>query len=188
MSSFGELLRTSDKFAKKWGNLDKLFGVRENHRNMLQRLIARLQLDPYNKSLCVNVFDSKFSPSRHSFQCWVRPLQDWEKEIYSNPNKFKSLGLTQVPRMAMSLKWFQISMDIEKEYSETVIFYALLLHFLAQRLGMVADVLCFSGGDMYVLKNNVNHIKRNISLNSKRYAIEISPELSLNLTKLIELS
>jgi thymidylate synthase len=177
ITSFVEAIKNDDKFAKQWGNLDVLNYKKINHREKLNMLFEKIQHDPYDRNLVLN---SDASSYYHTFQLWIRPLSLHEKLIYSDASILERLGLKRIPTMAISLKWFQQSMNLEFEYSNKVTFYAILLHLIASVVNMVADMLHCTLGDVYINKNHLRHIVRISSKDTKRYNIKLGSDFTLS--------
>jgi thymidylate synthase len=166
---FISLIKTDDKFAKKWGELGPIYGKQwRNWRegeyttplgldgpsiwkegiDQIANLISELKTNPDSRRLMVNAWnvgelDQMVLPPCHfSFQC------------YSHEKNGKRY---------LSLAWNQRSVDTFLGLPFNIASYGLLLEIIAKEVNMVPDELIGNLGDVHLYSNHIEQAKEQIS-------------------------
>ena len=174
-SEFIEMIRTNDKFAKKWGELGPVYGkqwrswttdseyidgetyFKYQAIDQIQNLINDLKTNPDSRRLMVNAWnvndipDMVLPPCHYGFQVYTRPTTREEK--ITNPGKYR----------AISLMWNQRSVDTFLGLPFNIASYALLLEIIAKEVNMVPDELIGTLGDVHLYKNHIEQAKEQMS-------------------------
>ena len=159
---FIDRIKTDDEFAKKWGNLGKIYGSQwrswtgyENNTKVsgvyneyqidqIQNLINDLKTNPNSRRLMVNAWNvgeldqMVLPPCHYGFQCYVRE------------GKY------------LSLMWNQRSVDTFLGLPFNIASYGLLLMMLADEVNMVPDELIGNLGDTHIYLNHIEQAKEQI--------------------------
>ena len=162
MDEFINKIKIDDKFAKKWGNLGKIYGSQwrswtgyENNTKVsgvydeyqidqIQNLINDLKTNPDSRRLMVNAWNvgeldqMTLPPCHYGFQCYVRE------------GKY------------LSLMWNQRSVDTFLGLPFNIASYGLLLTILAKEVNMVPDQLIGNLGDTHLYLNHIEQAKEQI--------------------------
>jgi thymidylate synthase len=144
---FVELIKTKDKFAKKWGELGPIYGKQwrdVNGVDQLENLIVGLINNPDSRRHIVDSWNPEqlnlmvLPPCHYSFQCYVADGK-------------------------LSLMWNQRSADLFLGVPFNISSYGLLLHLLCKETGYEPGHLIGSFGDIHLYKNHIEQAKEQIS-------------------------
>ena len=154
---FIDRIKTSDEFAKKWGELGPIYGkqwrkwspvaseINKGGKDQIKNLISELKTNPDSRRLMVNAWnvgelsEMTLPPCHYGFQCYVRD------GIY------------------LSLMWNQRSVDTFLGLPFNIASYAALLCLIAEEVGMIPDQLIGNLGDVHLYSNHVDQAMEQIS-------------------------
>jgi len=166
---FVELIKTNDKFAKKWGELGPIYGYqwRKHSRygvryDQLKQLIEDIKQNPNSRRLLVDSWNIELldqmtlPPCHYSFQCYIADSK-------------------------LSLMWNQRSADLFLGVPFNISSYGLLLHLLCKETGYKPGHLIGSFGDIHLYKNHIEQAKEQIS----RDGFDL-PEVELEYNSMLE--
>ena len=173
-SEFVEMIRTNDKFAKKWGELGPVYGkqwrswttdseyidgetyFKYQAIDQIQNLINDLKTNPDSRRLMVNAWnvndipDMVLPPCHYGFQVYTRPTTREEK--ITNPGKYR----------AISLMWNQRSVDTFLGLPFNIASYGLLLEIIAKEVNMMPDQLIGNLGDTHLYLDHLDQAEEQI--------------------------
>ena len=184
-------IKTDDEFAKKWGELKKIYGYQWRNWNgeidQIQILINDLKTNPDSRRLLVSAWNPSdlpnqvLPPCHYGFQVYTRELSLEERNksmgkdyayrgVFSDPiakqkelDKYKKLFDEQNrPTRAISLMWNQRSVDTFLGLPFNIASYGLLLEIIAKAVNMVPDELIGNLGDVHLYSNHVEQAKEQI--------------------------
>ena len=154
---FIDRIKTSDEFAKKWGELGPIYGkqwrkwspvaseINKGGKDQIKNLISELKTNPDSRRLMVNAWnvgelsEMTLPPCHYGFQCYVRD------------GKY------------LSLLWNQRSVDTFLGLPFNIASYAALLCLIAEEVGMIPDQLIGNLGDVHLYSNHVDQAMEQIS-------------------------
>ena len=154
---FIDRIKTSDEFAKKWGELGPIYGkqwrkwspvaseINKGGKDQIKNLISELKTNPDSRRLMVNAWnvgelsEMTLPPCHYGFQCYVRD------------GKY------------LSLMWNQRSVDTFLGLPFNIASYAALLCLIAEEVGMIPDQLIGNLGDVHLYSNHVDQAMEQIS-------------------------
>jgi len=170
MEEFINKIKTDDEFAKKWGDLGKIYGkqwrswgtgenvtighnglhtlVGEKVIDQIANLINDLKTNPDSRRLMVSAWnvgelDQMVLPPCHfSFQCYSH-----EKE----------------GKRYLSLAWNQRSCDVGLGIPFNIASYGLLLEIIAKEVGMIPYELIGNLGDCHIYNNHIDGLKEQLT-------------------------
>jgi thymidylate synthase len=171
-------IKTDDEFAKKWGDLGKIYGkqwrswgtgetVTVGHNgqhtllgekviDQIAKLINDIKTNPDSRRLMVNVWNvgeldqMVLPPCHYGFQVYTRPTTRDEKIV--NPGKYR----------AISLMWNQRSCDVPLGIPMNIASYGLLLMMIADEVNMIPEELIGNLGDCHIYLNQMDGVKEQI--------------------------
>lgn len=182
----------------RWSAEDSVTGEKYEF-NQLQDVVERIKTLPDDRRLLVTAWNpgelkSMVLPPCHIlFQFWTRELTDAErrqyvadnflsKETESNIWLGESLDWSrieqefgQIPTRAISLQWYQRSVDTPLGLPFNIASYALLLEIVANDCNMVSEDLIFVGGDTHIYTNQLNGVDEQLS----RETLHSLPKLAI---------
>ena len=157
-------IKTDDEFAKKWGDLGKIYGYQWRNWNegidQIQNLIHDLKTNPDSRRLMVNAWNvgeldkMTLPPCHYGFQVYTSVRND---------------------KRYISLMWNQRSVDTPLGLPFNIASYALLLEIIARSVNMVPDELIGNLGDCHIYKNQVDGVEE--QLTRETYPL---PKLEIN--------
>jgi thymidylate synthase len=192
---FVEKIKTDKEFAKRFGNLGKIYGSQWRNWNgnidQISDLIKQLKENPDSRRLLVSAWNISdlphqvLPPCHYGFQVYTRELSKEERiQIYVNqymggvgkPAGFEDAKLTtrNIPTRAISLMWNQRSCDLPLGIPFNIASYGLLLEIIAKTVNMVPDELIGNLGDCHIYLNQIDGVKEQIGRElseSERYRI-----------------
>ena len=195
-------IKTDDEFAKKWGNLGKIYGFQwrnwDGEIDQIQNLINELKTNPDSRRLMVSAWnvgelnEMVLPPCHYGFQIYTRELSMkerlalWDKIPDRNIMDFPTGPVTEneyhnvldklgVAKRAISLMWNQRSVDTFLGLPFNIASYALLLEIIAKEVNMVPEELIGNLGDVHLYVNHIEQAKEQIS----RTPYEL-PKLNIN--------
>ena len=192
---FVEKIKTDKEFAKRFGNLGKIYGSQWRNWNgnidQISDLIKQLKENPDSRRLIVSAWNISdlphqvLPPCHYGFQVYTRELSKEERiQIYVNqymggvgkPAGFEDAKLTtrNIPTRAISLMWNQRSCDLPLGIPFNIASYGLLLEIIAKTVNMVPDELIGNLGDCHIYLNQIDGVKEQIGRElseSERYRI-----------------
>jgi thymidylate synthase len=152
---FIERIQTDNEFAKVWGELGPIYGKQwrkwtgKNGRiDQIQKLINELKTNPDSRRLMVSAWNVDeldqmvLPPCHYGFQVYTRE-EDGKRYI--------------------SLMWNQRSVDTFLGLPFNIASYGLLLHIIANEVGMIPDELIGNLGDTHLYSNHIEQAKEQIS-------------------------
>ena len=153
---FIDRIKTSDEFAKKWGELGPIYGkqwrkwspvaseINKGGKDQIKNLISELKTNPDSRRLMVNAWnvgelpEMTLPPCHYGFQVYTRRTTRAEKIV--NPGKYR----------AISLMWNQRSVDTFLGLPFNIASYAALLCLIAEEVDMIPDQLIGNLGDVHL--------------------------------------
>jgi thymidylate synthase len=183
---FINMIKTDDKFAKKWGKLGPIYGAQWRKWGGLQdltdddkpiyldqiaNLISELKTNPDSRRLMVSAWNvgelnqMVLPPCHYGFQVYTRELTPDERVKYfeKNPESWPDNEMSNVPKRAISLMWNQRSVDTFLGLPFNIASYALLLEIIAKAVNMVPDELIGNLGDVHLYNNHIEQAKEQIT-------------------------
>jgi len=155
---FIERIQTDNEFAKVWGDLGPIYGKQwrkwdgKNGRiDQIDNLVRELKTNPDSRRLVVSAWNVGeldqmiLPPCHYGFQVWTRE-EDGKRYI--------------------SLMWNQRSVDTFLGLPFNIASYGLLLHIIANEVGMIPDELIGNLGDTHLYLNHIEQAKEQISRES----------------------
>jgi thymidylate synthase len=208
-------IKTDDEFAKKWGDLGKIYGkqwrswgtgenvtighnglhtlVGEKVIDQISILINDLKTNPDSRRLMVNAWNvgeldqMVLPPCHYGFQVYTRELSASERITYKNTKQINLLDSNElfdfiksnvsidldnevhkecdkfnIPTRAISLMWYQRSVDTFLGLPFNIASYGLLLEIIAKTVNMVPDELIGNLGDTHLYLNHIEQAKEQI--------------------------
>lgn len=168
-------IKTDDEFAKRFGNLGKIYGYQWRNWNdnidQISDLIKQLKENPDSRRLLVSAWNPSdlpnqvLPPCHYGFQVYTRELSMSEKELWyknnnTNPNE---PWYPNIPTRAISLMWNQRSCDFPLGIPMNIASYALLLTIIAKEVNMVPDELIGNLGDCHIYLNQIDGVKEQLT-------------------------
>jgi thymidylate synthase len=151
-------IKIDDEFAKKWGDLGPIYGKQwrkwdgKNGRiDQIDDLVKELKTNPDSRRLMVSAWNvgeldqMVLPPCHYGFQVWTRE---------ENGQRY------------ISLMWNQRSVDTFLGLPFNIASYGLLLHIIANEVGMIPDELIGNLGDTHLYSNHIEQAKQQISRES----------------------
>jgi len=178
---FVEKIKTDKDFAKRFGNLGKIYGFQWRNWNgnidQISELIRLLKENPDSRRLLVSAWNPSdlphqvLPPCHHGFQVYTRELS-WEErsellDTTNGPwNSIAAIGSEMdrqnLPKRAISLMWNQRSVDTFLGLPFNIASYGLLLEIIANEVNMVPDELIGNLGDTHLYLNHIEQAKEQI--------------------------
>jgi len=187
MEEFINKIKTDDEFAKKWGELGKIYGfqwrkwgenttIQTKGIDQISNLINDLKTNPDSRRLIVSAWNPSdlphqvLPPCHYGFQVYTRELswkERWEHYLHTT-NSEKCLSEVELdkinyPTRAISLMWNQRSCDVPLGIPANILSYGLLLMMLAKQVNMVPDELIGNLGDCHIYLNQVEGVKEQLT-------------------------
>jgi thymidylate synthase len=185
LKEFVTEISTNDEFAKKWGELGRIYGAQWRDWggvDQITELIKGLKETPDSRRLIVSAWnvdeldDMVLPPCHNMFQCYTssvkeKHLRKWAKDKGFEPNSVieefefgaEMYGNFTLPKKAVSLKWNQRSVDTPLGLPFNIASYGLLLEMLADEVNYVADELIGSLGDTHIYLNQVEKVQTQLN-------------------------
>ena len=160
MERFIELIKTDDEFAKKWGDLGRIYGAQWRDWegfDQIDNLINQLKKNPDSRRLMVsawNVPEIQFvvlPPCHYGFQCYVSEGK-------------------------LSLMWNQRSVDTFLGLPFNIASYGTLLLLLCEETGYRPGDLIGNLGDVHLYSNHIEQAREQLS---REPAVQL-PDIMLN--------
>ncbi len=185
-------IKTDDEFAKKWGNLGKIYGFQwrnwDGEIDQIQNLINELKTNPDSRRLLVSAWavhdlpKMTLPPCHYGFQVYTRELsleERCDEYIKIHPREtndgvlnYKWIGDNlcthedynewNIPTRAISLMFNMRSNDVPLGLPFNIASYALLLEIIAKMVNMVPDELIANMGDCHIYLNQIDGIKEQL--------------------------
>jgi len=153
-------IKTDDEFAKRFGNLGKIYGFQWRNWNgdidQISELINQLKENPDSRRLLVSAWNPSdlpnqvLPPCHYGFQVYTRKTTREEKIV--NHGKYR----------AISLMFNMRSCDTFLGLPFNIASYGLLLMMLADEVGMIPDELIGNLGDTHIYLNHIEQAKEQI--------------------------
>ncbi len=185
---FVEKIKTDKEFAKRFGNLGKIYGYQWRNWNdnidQISDLIKQLKENPDSRRLLVSAWNISdlphqvLPPCHYGFQVYTRKLSNEEVAFEANKRGFNLKGMTvmgkllinpkevkenNIPTRAISLMWNQRSVDTFLGLPFNIASYALLLEIIAEVVNMVPEDLIGNLGDTHLYLNHIEQAKEQIT-------------------------
>jgi thymidylate synthase len=178
-------IKTDEEFAKRFGDLGKIYGHQWRNWNhsvdQISDLIKQLKDNPDSRRLLVSAWNISdlphqvLPPCHYGFQVYTRELS-WEERFsihkkYITEDKLdllfefatnENLDALGVPTRAISLMWNQRSVDTFLGLPFNIASYGLLLEIIAKEVNMVPDELIGNLGDVHLYNNHIEQAKEQI--------------------------
>ena len=180
-------IKTDDEFAKRFGNLGKIYGYQWRNFNgeidQISELIVLLKESPDSRRMVVNAWNASdlphqvLPPCHYGFQVYTRELTvgerlDLASKTYGTFDPFDfGFGMPEkvdhnqidelypVPKRAISLMFNMRSSDTFLGLPFNIASYGLLLEIIAKEVNMVPDELIGNLGDVHLYKNHIEQAK-----------------------------
>jgi len=182
---FVEKIKTDKEFAKRFGNLGKIYGSQWRNWNgnidQISDLIKQLKENPDSRRLLVSAWNISdlphqvLPPCHYGFQVYTRELsinerRDWCKKnnvVLEHleaglENEEDDMRANRVPTRAISLMWNQRSVDTPLGLPFNIASYGLLLEIIAKTVNMVPDELIGNLGDCHIYLNQIDGVNEQI--------------------------
>lgn len=173
---FIDRIKTSDEFAKKWGELGPIYGAQwrdwwPTRTDQIKDLIEQLKTNPDSRRLMVSAWNVSeletmaLPPCHYGFQVYTRELSQnerwtwYQKQTGSamHHDRIKQeMDAEGVPTRAISLMWNQRSVDTFLGLPFNIASYATLLCLLGQEVNMIPEDLIGSLGDVHLYLNHMD--------------------------------
>lgn len=165
-------------YGKQWRDW---VGADGRHHDQISKVIDQLRNDPDNRRIIVSAWnvgeldEMALAPCHSFFQFYTRELTLIERfhwrgrggseEYYHNLNakhqeqehdEFDDLG---VPRRILSCQLYQRSADLFLGAPFNIASYALLIHMIAQQVGMAVGEFVWTGGDTHLYSNHLEQAR-----------------------------
>jgi thymidylate synthase len=180
---FVEKIKTDKEFAKRFGNLGKIYGHQWRNWNdnidQISDLIKQLKENPDSRRLLVTSWNPSdlpnqvLPPCHYGFQVYTSEmtLEERLEWNYNNldplnrsmdyfPEHLDSMG---VPKRKISLMFNMRSNDVGLGLGFNLASYGLLLMMIAKQVNMVPDELIYNGGDVHLYLNHIEPIKEQLT-------------------------
>lgn len=184
---WGELGPIYGKQWRKWRSKSFPFGTGKDNKetiyiDQISNLVNDLKNDPDSRRLMVNAWnvgeldDMVLPPCHFGFQCFTRELTYKEKYDYwfrrnyetgmeFNYNiqpDFENSYYQPTPKRALSLMWYQRSVDTFLGLPFNIASYGMLLQILAEEVGMIPEELIGNLGDTHLYMNHIDQANEQI--------------------------
>jgi thymidylate synthase len=187
IDEFIERIKTSEDFAKYFGELGPIYGkqwrswdwdLNPEPIDQIQNLINDLKTNPDSRRLMVSAWNvgalesMVLPPCHYGFQVYTREMTLEERLEWNHqnsdplsrsmdyfPEHLDSMG---VPKRKISLMWNQRSVDTFLGLPFNIASYGLLLELIAKEVNMVPDELIGNLGDTHLYLNHLTQAKEQI--------------------------
>jgi len=189
---FVEKIKTDKEFAKRFGNLGKIYGHQWRNWNdsidQISDLIKQLKENPDSRRLLLSAWNASdlphqvLPPCHYGFQVYTRELslnernellnkatdRNHKRENCFSDEEFERETLQDckafnIPTRAISLMFNMRSTDVGLGLSFNLSSYGLLLMMIAKQVNMVPDELIYNGGDVHLYLNHIEPIKEQLT-------------------------
>ncbi len=174
-------IKTDEEFAKRFGDLGKIYGNQWRNWNdsvdQISDLIKQLKDNPDSRRLLVSAWNPSdlpnqvLPPCHYGFQVYTRELSEGERGLLLQPygldpltkeGRDKLWKENNLPTRAISLMWSQRSADAFLGIPFNIASYGLLLEIIAREVNMVPDELIGNLGDTHLYNNHIEQAKEQI--------------------------
>jgi len=187
IDEFIERIKTSEDFAKDFGELGPIYGkqwrswdwdLNPEPIDQIQNLINDLKTNPDSRRLMVSAWNvgalesMVLPPCHYGFQVYTREMTLEERLEWNHQNSDPSsrsmdyfpehLDSMGVPKRKISLMWNQRSVDTFLGLPFNIASYGLLLELIAKEVNMVPDELIGNLGDTHLYLNHLTQAKEQI--------------------------
>lgn len=163
-----------DEWADQNGNLGPIYGEQWTAWgmnstgvgiNQIAQLVEGLTKDPHSRRHVVSAWNvaelgnMALTPCHAMFQCHAEPLSADEAEAEWLTGKYND-DSSKFPSHKLHLQLFQRSADLFLGVPFNIASYSLLLHMLAQQVGMIPGHFIWMGGDCHVYSNHTSQVSQ----------------------------
>lgn len=163
---FIEKIRTNDAFARKWGNLPRIYGEQWRHWptrkkgrtvDQLKWVMQEMKDDPDAKNLIVNSWNPEYLYTMATLEDACRfPICHNMYQVSRRGNK-------------LSLQLYQRSADVFLGVPFNIASYALLTMILAEIAGLEPGEFVHTFGDVHIYENHVEQVKEQLKRKPKPF-------------------
>ncbi len=167
-------IKTDNEFAKRFGNLGKIYGYQWRKWNeeidQISELIKQIKENPDSRRLLVSAWNASdlphqvLPPCHYGFQVYTRELS-WEEQVHwvmkntdvelENLYIVEEVAKESTPKRAISLMWNQRSVDTFHDLPFNIASYGLLLEIIAKEVNMIPEELIGNLGDVHLYSNHI---------------------------------
>lgn len=171
---FIERIRTDDKFAKKWGNLPRIYGEMWRRWptksgktiDQLKWVISELKEDPYARNAIVTSWNPEYL---------------YTMAAYEDASRFPichNMYQVSIKGGKLNLQLYQRSADLFLGVPFNIASYSLLTIILAQVLNVKAGEFVHTFGDAHIYENHIEQVKEQLKRKPKAFSrVTIDPSI-----------
>lgn len=191
-------------FASIYGELGPIYGKQyrriENvgdyiwyalYIDQLEEALETLRTNPESRKILVSTWnvidliDMVLEPCHFGFKFYTRPLSQSERtqvyarrypDVHINDHIEHTLDENNIPKYALSLKWYQRSVDVPLGLPFNIAFYAIMLEVYARLANMIPETLIGDLTDVHIYDNQIDGVYKQLD----REPVECTPKLEFS--------